>query len=137
MVFSPLSLQVLRRKWIIAQETPSFPHSGQYGEGNFSSGSERFCSIPRFSVEGILCVFRDRKPPGWGKRSADPAKITFGILSPIKRERGECPIHPAVAPVSLMRDYSACDFTHGSALRRTEPCGPLHGGGPEPCGRWK
>ena len=22
-------------------------------------------------------------------------------------------------------------------LRRTEPCGPLHGDEPEPCGRWK
>ncbi len=22
-------------------------------------------------------------------------------------------------------------------IRRTEPCGPLHGDEPEPCGRWK
>ena len=48
----------------------------------------------------------------------------FWSRCPIKRERGEFTIHPAVAPVSLLRDYSVCDFTHGPALRRTEPCGP-------------
>ena len=29
-------------------------------------------------------------------------------LPPIKRERGECVIHPAVAPVSLLGAYSVC-----------------------------
>ena len=54
---------------------------------------------------------------------------------PIKRERGECFIHPAVAPVSLK---SAYPFFHPRTLiRRTEPCGPSRGGGPGPYGHWK
>ena len=111
--------------------------SGVAEEMDDCAGSERFCFGARFGAEGILCVFRGDKPQHRSKRSADLPMICFRRNTQLKRERGECPIHPAVAPVSLMRDYSACDFTHGSALRRTEPCGPLHGGGPEPCGRWK
>jgi len=40
----------------------------------------------------------------WGKRSADPAATHFQKMPKLKRERGECFIHPALAPVSL---YSA------------------------------
>ena len=55
----------------------------------------------------------------------------------LKRERGESLIHPAVAPVSLMSVSSAQIHLRAPTLRRTEPCGPWHGGGPEPYGRWK
>ena len=79
--------------------------------------------------EGLNCRIEAKDPLSGGKPLQEIAHL--------KRERGEFCIHPAVAPVSLLRDYSVCDLTHGSALRRTEPCGPLHGGGPEPYGRWK
>ena len=59
-------------------------------------------------------------------------------IARLKRERGEFRIHPAVAPVSLMSADSSLWSTHTvTHIRRTEPCGPLHDGGPEPYGRWK
>ena len=68
--------------------------------------SERFCSQARFGKRGnTLCIarFSNRrlrtKDPLLGRR-----RFYLG-LPPIKRERGECVIHPAVAPVSLMRAY--------------------------------
>ena len=71
--------------------------------------SERFCSQARFGKRGnTLCIarFSNRrlrtKDPLLGRR-----RFYLG-LSPIKRERGECVIHPAVAPVSLLGAYSVC-----------------------------
>ena len=62
----------------------------------------------------------------------------FRRRAPLKRERGEFLIHPAVAPVSLMSADSSLWSTHAvTHIRRTEPCGPLHDGGPESYGRWK
>ena len=44
---------------------------------------------------------------------------------PVKRERGEYCINPAVAPVSLMSADSSLWSTHTvTHIRRTEPCGP-------------
>ena len=71
--------------------------------------SERFCSQARFGKRGnTLCIarFSNRrlrtKDPLLGRR-----RFYLG-LPPIKRERGECVIHPAVAPVSLLGAYSVC-----------------------------
>ena len=73
-------------------------------------------------------VCRIRKPPlsataalyfeafklhSCGKRSASPAARCFGNCAPLKRERGECFIHPAVAPVSLYRAVSLV-LTHSA-----------------------
>ena len=138
MVFSPsgvaekcLIRTVWRRGFFVGQKTlqanknhPIYTvTTGVAEEMDDCAGSARFCFGARFGAEGILCVFRGDKPQHRSKRSADLPMIRFRRNTQLKRERGECPIHPAVAPVSLMRDYSACDFTHGSALRRTEPCG--------------
>ena len=90
--------------------------------------SERFCSQARFGKRGntlctrkgyaasvsrlvpataaLYCPFSNRrlrtKDPLLGRR-----RFYLG-LPPIKRERGECVIHPAVAPVSLLGAYSVC-----------------------------
>ena len=53
--------------------------------------------------------------PLCGKRSAVTVARQFQRTAQLKRERGEFFIHPAVAPVSLLRDYSVCDLTHGPA----------------------
>ena len=47
-----------------------------------------------------------------------------------KIKRGGAKHRPAHKPLLLLLNGSA-------SLRRTEPCGPLHGGGREPYGRWK
>ena len=61
-----------------------------------------------------LCISRIQKRR-LGAKDPQPRRKAVSRASPIKRERGEFYIHPAVAPVSLLRDYSVCDFTHGPA----------------------
>ena len=57
--------------------------------------------------KGLNCRIGTKDPLSGGKPLQEIARL--------KRERGEFCIHPAVAPVSLLRDYSVCDFTHGPA----------------------
>ena len=79
--------------------------------------------------KGLNCRIGAKDPLSGGKPLQEIARL--------KRERGEFCIHPAVAPVSLVGAYFTCVDPQCKRIRRTEPCGPLHDGGPEPYGRWK
>ena len=70
--------------------------------------SERFFTDQGVNPQGYFVYFKDSTTQNWEK---DPL-VSHEVLSecvPIKRERGECFIHPAVAPVSRMSAYSAYD----------------------------
>ena len=97
---------------------------------------EILVQIQVVSRRNTLCISRLTKRRVAPKDPAGNDK-TFSEYAKLKRERGESLIHPAVAPVSLMSVSSAQVYLRAPTLRRTEPCGPLHGGGPEPYGRWK
>ena len=53
--------------------------------------------------DGILCVFRGDCCAELGRKMRYSADKIISEYLHLKRERGECFIHPAVAPVSLSR----------------------------------
>ena len=62
---------------------------------------------------------------------------TFQEYATLKRERGEFQHSPRCSSRFAYERDSICAIHPYLLIRRTEPCGPLHGGGPEPYGRWK
>ena len=73
------------------------------------------------------CISRSRAAR-MGQKNRSGATRYFESVPKIKR--GGAKHRPAHKPLLLLQNCSA-------SLRRTEPCGPLHGGGREPYGRWK
>ena len=57
----------------------------------------------RLEAEGILCVFRGFQSAQLRQKIRRAVGKLFRRHAPLKRERGEFHIHPAVAPVSLIR----------------------------------
>ena len=51
-----------------------------------------------------MCISRE-ETDGLKQKIHWPDGKAFSGTAQLKRERGECPIHPAVAPVSLMSAY--------------------------------
>ena len=87
--------------------------------------------LPQDKVEGrrnTWCISRSSKRSVAGKGPLIRPKRIFE--SPHKIKRGGAKHRPAHKPLLLLQNCSA-------SLRRTEPCGPLHGGGREHYGRWK
>jgi len=94
----------------------TFPNTGFLAKTICHAVSVRFWFKTKFNPAGILCVFQGDELPYWSKRPTDQMARRFQRTAQVKRERGEFHIHPAVAPVSLLRDYSVCVFTHGPAF---------------------
>ena len=86
-------------------------------ENGLSTGLREILAQMKFwKPKEYFVYFKVFKTHRCGKRSAEPEARHFGEGAPLKRERGELCIHPAVAPVSLfLRVYSAYVFTHGAA----------------------
>jgi len=103
---------------------------GKWSAGNFAAdeGLESQEYFVYFKIPNRTSAVKE--PLSIGKSFQEYANIKKGA----GRMRV---IHPAVAPFRVIRDDSACASSRDLIIRRTEPCGPLRGGGPEPYGRWK
>ena len=77
--------------------------------------------------------FKVTKAPAAPK---DPLRSDKTVWKPCQNKKGAGRMF---SPRTDSRFASSCHFvfTHVSALKQTEPCGPWHGGGREPYGRWK
>ena len=69
---------------------------------DYQAGSEEFWFRSRLKPAEILCVFQGIQNAELGQKNRCPADQPFRDGVQLKRERGEFPIHPAVAPVSHM-----------------------------------
>ena len=77
--------------------------------------------------EGLLCSIAEKDLPRRGK--------IFQKVCPYKKGAGRIAIRPAWTPILLVA--VACNQVSLASLKRTGPYGLWHGGGQEPCGRWK
>ena len=102
---------------------------GTLAEGRCQSYGEGFCRKTRLKAAEILCVFQGFQNAVLRQKIRRKAADFFKSVPQNKKGRGE------TSPRT--QTPFAAAFLAAQRFRRTEPCGPWHGGGREPNGRWK
>ena len=83
----------------------------------------------------VYCPFF--KPKAEDERSAARPQAVLSGASPYKKGAGRMRHSPRCSSRFALRRIFRLFRPTDRRIRRTEPCGPSHDGGPEPCGRWK